>query len=247
MEFSTAPAGTTLARELDLVAGVDVRSTGSPLAPAWVSIRGSTLQQTRVLLNGVPLHGALDTTFDISVLPVELLQNAIVWRGYTPLHAGPPSAGGVLDLQTGRPDRRVSAWAGAGSFGSARAGTTWRSPGGNSWLGLSLRTTEGRFDWYDTNGTPFDATDDTAEALRTNNHARDAALVGSHGLRPGRWRVTGTTLGSYRAAGEPGIAGSDVREASTRRARAHLAIEASRLRLLNDRLDLSLLAAWDLA
>ena len=247
VELSTAPAGTTLARELDLVAGVDVRSTGSPLAPAWVSIRGSTLQQTRVLLNGVPLHGALDTTFDISVLPVELLQNAVVWRGYTPLHAGPPSAGGVLDLQTGRPDHRVTAWAGAGSFGSARAGATWASPSADSWLGLSLRTTEGQFGWYDAQGTPFDATDDNPSAKRTNNHARDAALTGSHSARLGRWRITGTTLGSYRGAGEPGIAGADVRDASTRRARAHLAVEATRRRLLNDLLDLSLLAAWDLA
>jgi outer membrane cobalamin receptor len=245
--FRDAPAGTTLARELDLVAGVDVRSTGSPLAPAWVSIRGATLQQTRVLLNGVPLHGALDTTFDISVLPTELLRSAVVWRGYTPLHAGPPSAGGVLDLQTGRPDRRVTVWAGAGSFGSARAGTTWASPSGDSWLGLSLRTTDGQFKWYDPNGTPFDATDDNPDAARTNNQARDAALTASHRLRLGRWRITGTTLSSYRAAGEPGIASADVREASTRRARAHLAIEASQKRLLNDHLDLSLLAAWDLA
>ena len=119
----TSPRELTDAASLiEPLPGVHVRRLGSDDSFSTLSIRGTSSQQTMVLLAGVPLTGGADPTLDLATLPLWPGSRARVYRSFAPATLGPGSLGGTLAIDppsiAGR--MRNEVWGQTGSFGAAR-------------------------------------------------------------------------------------------------------------------------------
>jgi outer membrane cobalamin receptor len=129
--------------------GLQLRRFGGPGDPAEISIRGSTANQVAVLLDDVPLGGAVPGGADVSKLCLGLVESVQISRGGGSVETGGGAIGGVVQLRTRRPgtepEGRVSISGGAwntwegSAFLSARAGALEYG------LGYCGFTTEGNF------------------------------------------------------------------------------------------------------
>jgi iron complex outermembrane receptor protein len=161
-------AGDRLARTV----GFHVRSTGGYGAYSTASLRGSSAQQVKVYLDGVPLHQAQSGMVNLADLPTASLSRIEVYRGYGPFDLSGSNIGGVVNLVTREPGERGggNVTASYGSLDTKRLGGSY-SLSTRAWnfLGLaSALATEGDYDFLDDNGTPYTSSDDiTAE--RINN------------------------------------------------------------------------------
>src|SRR6267143_722940 len=107
----------TLADALQFASEVSVRSAGSAMGGLQqASIRGSTPQQVLVIVDGVPLNAVADFGVNLSTVALADVERVEVLRGpYSAIYGS--ALGGVLHVIT-RSDRRTSAVARAGSFGT---------------------------------------------------------------------------------------------------------------------------------
>jgi hypothetical protein len=230
-----------VAGRLDAVPSVAVRRSGGSGQSAWVSVRGAAPVHTRVLLDGVPLHGAADTSFDLAALPLDLLDRIDVYRGYVPIAMMGAAAGGVVDLRTATPDGPgVIATVGGGTLGGRSASVAASGEtGAHQLLGvIAMDGAEGDFVYRDDNGTPLEPRDDVERARRQNNEHNAVAALARHRFGGGGWRADTVLVGAFRQAGAPGTIATSAADASQQQWRLHLATRARRTRLLDDRLDL---------
>jgi len=155
--------------------GVAVNEYGGLGHVTTVSIRGSTADGVKVLLDGLPLNTAAGGGVDLSSIPRQWIDRIEVVRGAEGAHYGSGALGGVVNVIT-RPAAagNWSASATGGSFltGSAAADA---AVGGDRWALLGAAAVEGsggRFP-YLFHGTPtFPAS--AQEQMREN----DGSLLG---------------------------------------------------------------------
>jgi iron complex outermembrane receptor protein len=234
---------TSVADEIERSPSTQVRRSGGLGAPAYVSIRGSNPYQVRVVLDGIPLHGAQATSFDLSALPVEVLDRMTIYRSNVPVQLGAPLPGGVVSLQTRfrtEEDARVSL--SYGSFDTRRAHYTqqWTTEEHSTRLSAVYSGAANDFDFHDDNGTAFNP-DDDQETTRENAQYDRAALLLRDLRRSGAWRLTTLLLGTFEDRGVPGLAVAQAGETGFTHGRGFLALRAQRPRWLVDNLDLGLL------
>lgn len=224
--------------------GTDVRRSGGPGAPAFVSIRGAAPWQTSVALDGIPLTGGAGGAVDLSQIPARMLDRVTVWRGMAPLALGLPGAGGTVHLETRfAPEPGVVARAGGASYLGRHAGVALQADPGQNPLLLSVHYegSEGTFPWYDDRGTVFDTSDDRPDAVRRNaGFDRVAGLV-RHRARAGSWRLTSLGFGTWQHNELPGLGTVRVRDATRERLALVGGVRAERRRLWKDRLDVDLI------
>lgn len=173
-------AGVDLATVLDAHAGLRVTRLGGLSSFATVSIRGSTSDQVRVFLDGVPLGTADGGGVDLSTLPLGPVERVEVFRGAAPAGIGGSAIGGVVHLRTRESaERRLELAAGGGSFGSRHARAFYAEPLGAVLLslGLDYQGTEGNFRFLNDNGTAFVSEDDRWVTRRNNRSDSVGALV----------------------------------------------------------------------
>ncbi len=162
-------AGDYLARAV----GFHVRSTGGYGAYSTASVRGSSPQQVRVYLDGVPLHQAQAGMVNLADLPTATLSRIEVYRGYGPFDLSGSNIGGVVNLVTQDPGERGRGQleVSYGSLATTRVGGSY-SFSGRAWNFLtvvSYLSTEGDYEFLDDNGTPYTPGDDVV-TRRLNNH-----------------------------------------------------------------------------
>lgn len=187
------PASADLASLLDAVPGASVQRLGGVGDWSGVSIRGSTLRQVLVALDGVPLNPDGASVVNLAELPLGGFSRIELYRGGAPAEFGAAPVGGVVNLVTGeRPPPRAASLA-LGSFGTARAfgsgglqGSLGGEPADALVIGELLRTA-GDYTVFDDNGTSYNLIDDSLhprgnnDKLQLNLHAR--ARLGREGLR----------------------------------------------------------------
>jgi iron complex outermembrane receptor protein len=128
--------------------GVAVTEQGGPGQASYVSIRGASAQQVKVLLDGVPLNSAAGGGVDLSTIPSQWISRIEVVRGTEGVHHGSGALGGIVNVVTAPP--RAGSWsasASAGSFATYQADAQG-SAGGDGWgvLGsIAGSSTSGRF------------------------------------------------------------------------------------------------------
>ncbi len=222
-------AGGGLGRALETVPGATVRRSGGHREE--LLLRGASGGQVAVFLDDVPLTGARGGSFDLSLVPPELLGSAEVLRGPNAATYGGGALGGVLHLHTppvGPGRRRAAAFA-LGSFGE-RGLRLAEAYGDDDFdvIGLIGAThTDGDFVYHDVRG----------DARRRRNNARDALS----GLARGRVRLGDDTtltlllVGLDDTRGEPGIEQFERPEAESTRGRLLLAAAADDPSLLDGR------------
>jgi iron complex outermembrane receptor protein len=187
--------------------GFHVRSTGGYGAYSTASIRGSSAQQVRVFLDGVPLHQAQSGMVNLADLPTTSVARIEVYRGYGPFDLSGSSIGGVVNLVTRTPGERSRGHVTAsyGSLSTMRLGGSY-SYSGRAWdfLGLgTFTTTEGNYTFLDDNGTPYNQADD-ADVERLNNGLDEVeGLLKATGPLAGGTLVVSSQL-YYRKQGLPG-------------------------------------------
>ncbi len=190
-------------------AGVNVRSTGGFGSWSTISIRGSSPSQVKILLDGVPLNHGGSGSINLSDLPLDALQQAVIYRGFAPAHLG-GGMGGVVSLKTQWPrlHRAFQSSVAAGSFGTFKGNLLWTQRN-NRWRWLVFAHylgTMGRFLYYDDRGTPLQTTDDITNQSRQNNISHTVSTLARVVFQPKK-KVTLSLshLLVYRNRGVPGI------------------------------------------
>lgn len=194
---------------LEAAPGVAVQRMGGLGDWSSVSIRGSTLRQVQVYLDGVPLNPDGASTVNLSELPLAAFSRVELYRGSAPPELAASPLGGVVNLVTGEHTPPPVLSAGAGSFVTQRA---FVSAGADSnkgvtpvdgWAALEIFRTQGNFEAFDDNGTTYNLIDDhltvrqNNQKLQANAHSR---------LRLGTERLRLTVLDALlgREEGLPG-------------------------------------------
>lgn len=187
LEPGQAPAD-DLAGVISRAPGVTVRSVGGLGQFSAVSLRGSSVQQAPVFLDGAPLTSSLGGTVDLSTQPLDALEEIDVYRGYVPVVYGAGAIGGAIDL-VGRVHKgapTLSARLGFGSFLARDARVAFATELGRG-LSLALRAgyagSKGDFSYYDVGNTPRIADDDRTRRRINNGYDRVFAQLRLDGRR----------------------------------------------------------------
>ena len=197
----------TMADLLDAVPGVAVSRLGGVAAPALLSLRGSTWEQVSVYLDGVNLNLASGGGVDLSTLPIGDVARVEVYRGVTPIAYGGSAIGGVVAVETRRPEATgATLEAGGGSFGTWFGGATAALVGAGYGLyaGLHALRSAGDFTFVDDKGTAFDPSDDETVARRNNGSRELDSAIRGHVALPGDRELSVLALGFARDQGLPG-------------------------------------------
>jgi len=202
---------TSAADYLGQAVGCHVRSTGSYGAYSTASIRGSSSKQVRVYIDGVPLHQAETGVMDLADLPLASVERIEVYRGFGPFDLSGSSIGGVINVVTESPDGRGGN-PGRGHLSLSLGSLFTRRLQGSyafgaaEWNVLALGSalsSEGDYEFLDTNGTPYNPSDD-AMTTRINNQINEyeALLKVSGPLSAGI--LVASNQFYYRRQGLPG-------------------------------------------
>jgi vitamin B12 transporter len=195
------PPSADVASVLDAATGTAVQHLGGLGDWSAVSIRGSSLRQVTVCLDGIPLNPDGSAVVNLSELPLHAFSRVELWRGNAPPELGAAPIGGIVNLVTGD-ERATSVSAAYGSLHTARMDAVASLP--NLLLFADVFSTNGDFRWFDDNGTIYNDRDD-AIRVRDNN---DKSQISAHA----RWRSDGpvrvSVLDSFlaREEGLPGHA-----------------------------------------
>ncbi len=172
--------------------GVFIRQYGGLGGLRTVSLRGTSSQQTTLLIDGVRYQSSANGALDLSNIPAAAVERVEVSRGGNAARFGANALGGAINVVTGLPDERgfaLGARAESGSFGEWNAGID--ATGGNgssSWEGmLNAAGAAGDYPFaYSEFGTTYDT-------RRTNADFRN--LFGR-----ASWRMQGEGFGVSAAA-----------------------------------------------
>ncbi|HTN75471.1 MAG TPA: TonB-dependent receptor [Pirellulaceae bacterium] len=157
--------------------GLDVVRSGGPGGQTSVFLRGANSQQTKVLLDGIPMNDPSNATrgFDFSSLDVENIERIEVLRGPQSLLYGSDAIGGVVNVITKRGNGPTTATVSGmgGSFGTYR--TAANVSGGDDLKYFSL-------------GGSYLATDGISAASKYNGNTENDGF--KNGTLSGRFGIT---------------------------------------------------------
>ncbi len=226
------PPSSTVSTVVATASGATVTSLGGLGDWSGVSIRGSTLRQVQISLDGVPLNPDGADAVNLAELPLWAWRSITLYRGNAPPELSTGAIGGAIDLQTGERPEGVAAVAAAGSYNTVRAttlgmqeGTIGKTPV-DAFLVADFLGTSGAFSFLDDNGTRYTTTDDRT-TFRANNDKRQLSTHAR--LRLGDNRLRWTLLEAFlqRDEGLPGHSGAPTETVrlDTRRALTTLAVD----------------------
>ncbi len=179
-------AGVDVPRVLQEEAGLRVTRLGGLGAFSLLSVRGSTADQVRLFLDGIPLNTAEGGPVDLSTLPLGPIGAVHVYRGSSPVLFGSSAIGGIVDIRTrGLGERKLELQVGGGSFWTRSARGFYGDGGDTAAVGISwdYSGTQGDFRYRSDNGTAFDPTDDLTLTRQNNRFDQVAGLIKAQ-LRP---------------------------------------------------------------
>ena len=170
-----------VAQVMQGVAGASVVHLGGLGDFSAVSIRGSSLRQVEVLLDGVPLNPDGSDVVNLSELPLQAFSRVEVWRSGAPPWFGAAPIGGVVDLVTA--DEPTGAVAiSYGQYDTARAFAMQAFRGKperrhvDGMVVADLFGTRGDFAYFDDNATVYTVTDDWLRT-RSNDAKRQLSTL----------------------------------------------------------------------
>ncbi|MCP5464510.1 MAG: TonB-dependent receptor [Deltaproteobacteria bacterium] len=225
----------TVADVLSEQSGVRIKRYGGLEGSTAISIRGSSSEQVRVFLDGIPLGNAAGEGIGLDHLSSEGFDRISIFKSFSPSEFGASAVGGVVSLVSKKTEQGWHARSklGFGSFltGEAQVSASYGGDKNDLQFGFYFRSTEGNFSFLDNNGTPLNPNDD-ARVKRQNNHQR---LYQPHFKWQHRFDDTHRLSFSQRLFrinhGVPGLANFQAQNATR-----SLTESLSSLRLENDKL-----------
>ena len=193
---------------LSQVTGVQVKEMGGLGSYSTVSIRGTSAEQVKVYLDGIPLNSALGGGVNLGDIPLANVDRIEVYKGNAPARFGGGGIGGVVNILTKGVRGHTGNYAVTyGTFDTQKA--HWMFSGEDGDLGrliaVEYAKSDNDFSFLDDNGTKYNLNDDVW-AHRRNNDFRSINLIGKVERR--RWRGMDLSLHNnfYQSdKGAPGI------------------------------------------
>ncbi len=166
---------------LDQSVGVRVRSMGGFGAFSTISVRGSTSDQVRVYLDGVPLNQAFGGGVNLSAIPLSTVESIDVYRGVIPPRFGGSGLGGVVDIRSkdAQESHRLHLGMTAGSFNTQLVSASATGSFGpvKTLIAVDLSRSANDFDYLDDNGTRHNSDDDSWQKRRNNSYQSGSVLA----------------------------------------------------------------------
>ena len=199
------PSSSDVSTVVDSASGTTVQRLGGLGDWSGVSIRGSTLRQVQVVLDGVPLNPDGASAVNLSELPLFAFERVEIFRGNAPPELAASPIGGVVHLRTGTGRQGTSASVSHGSLDTSRLTAMTRQTDDVGALPVDflavadLFATEGDFWYFDDNGTKYNIFDDR----RTSRQNNDKRQLNTHlRLRMGPSSTRFTLLQAFLSRGE---------------------------------------------
>ena len=212
-----AAGGSDLSDALALSPGVFIQQYGGLGGLRTLSLRGTSAQQTILLIDGVRYQGSATGSLDLSNIPLESFERAEIMRGGGTTLYGANALGGVVNIIT-RPSLneplRGTLSLGLGSYGEARIGLDLAgSSPEESWnIGGSAVSSRGDYPFI------FNEFGETSVIRRDNGDFTNiAAHAGWHRRDSSRTDYSVTTQGFLSERGTPGAVVQGSREQSNAR------------------------------
>ncbi len=83
---------------ISLSPGVFLRDYGGAGGLKTVSIRGASSSETKLHINGIELNSRINGSFDLSLMPISLIENVEIIRGGSAIFYGSNSSAGVINF-----------------------------------------------------------------------------------------------------------------------------------------------------
>jgi iron complex outermembrane receptor protein len=170
--------------------GVRVRAKGGRNHSSTLSVRGSSANRVKVLLDGIALGRASNPIVDLALLPGQAIDSIEIYRGFTPVGFAASGAASTINIKS-----KTNIEPGAGlalSYGSYDTARVTGQAAGKLADGLltsviSLNHTQGDFRFHDDNGSVNNPDDDTTETRQNNEvDSADLSLAWSKPMSQGR-------------------------------------------------------------
>ncbi len=205
--------GVGVAELVDTAAGTQVQRLGGLGDFSAVSIRGSTLRQVEVFLDGIPLNPDGADVVNLAELPLSAFSRVEVWRGNAPASFVASPIGGVVNLVTrDAGPTELSASYGSWDTAHATAFTSHRvTPAARNYAASPVELqffadafhTRGDFVFFDDNATTYNVLDDHF-LERENNDKRQVNAYARARVERGELAFTLLNAPLYREEGLPG-------------------------------------------
>ncbi len=197
-----------LQSEIKSTTGIQINSTGSVDSFSTIMIRGASSSGTDIFLNGVRLNSSMMSTFDISLIPDELIEKIEIYKGFSPVSLGTPNLGGAVNIITRKGESsNCGLKLSYGSFNSMNINgfSSYKNGDSNYFISVYLRKTDGDYEFVNHNGTPLNKEDDRIE-LRQNNFRSEYSLyIGSSKRVNGYYSLNVFVLPFFSKGGLSGI------------------------------------------
>lgn len=188
-------------------AGVQVKELGGLGSYSTVSIRGTSAEQVKVYLDGIPLNSALGGGVNLGDIPLSNVDRIEVYKGAAPARFGGGSIGGVVNIRT----KGIRGYTGNcavtyGTFGTHKAHFMFSEESGDlgHLIAGEYAKSDNDFPFTDDNGTKYNP-DDDVRAHRRNNDFRSFNLIGKVGRK--RWRGVDLSLHDTFYQSDKGVPG----------------------------------------
>jgi outer membrane cobalamin receptor len=206
-----------ISQEIKSATGIQVNSTGSLDSFSTVMIRGASSKSSDVFINGVKLNSSYINSFNLSLIPDDIVERIEIYKGFVPSKLGVSNTGGAINIVTKRAKGVFQGFRlSYGSFDTLDLSlyTSYKGEDGNYIISFYGRKTDGDFEFLNRNGTPLNTEDDVIER-RSNNYKNEYALSFSTSTRLSeRFCLNISFLPTYSKGGIPGIENLKTKTAS---------------------------------
>ena len=181
---SSLPMSTTVATLIDRAPGVRLQSFGDQDGFSGVSIRGSTMRQVSVYLDGIPLNPEGGQAVNLSEWPISAFERVEVYRGNAPGRLGGAAVGGAINMVRAQPGRRVATSGSVNSNGrlaiDAYTEANPRIADHQHHVSAFMEAVvnKGQYTYFSDNGTPYNRLDDQRLLREHNRSSTFHALLG---------------------------------------------------------------------
>lgn len=201
-------SGKSIGDALEILPGVHLRRFGSMGGLSSIVIRGLGMNYVNLVVDNIPLLQTGAGGIDLNLLPLSHIERIEVYRGGGPIELDAP-IGGVVRIITRIPKEQTSfeAHLGTGSHSTRSGHVSLGGPITKSmrYHGLvHYSGTNGDFEYYNDNNTPYSVTDDFQTRRQQNASNAASALMTLQGdlFHQGLWSVSAN--GNWKQSQVPG-------------------------------------------
>jgi vitamin B12 transporter len=163
----------TISEKLDQLSSISMMRLGAPGTYSAARIRGSSNSTVGIYFDGVPLNDNSFSTVNLESFSGFLVQKAEVYETHTPLHLPGIHMAGSIDLLPAKKSRGQSVLLStkATSLLGTELNTGYLSE--KLTIGTSLGMSKNKYEYRDTNGTPyFNEIDDTVQNRQNEDYQK---------------------------------------------------------------------------